>query len=117
MNKRGQSEVMQLMTLFEILVGIMVATFLILGAVTFNSQTKFEKNYIEEDMKLMVNSLLASPSYIEFNYTYPKHYDIKLGEDKIEVIKDVKISNLGEKHSLILTKEGPLDSIGGKLNV
>lgn len=109
MNKRGQAEVSETMVVFEILAAIVVGTFFILAALTFNQHTKFSKIYLEEDSKMMYNSVASSPDYLKFNYTHAKMYQININEGSVEVIKDMKVTELADRSSIIYEKIGPLN--------
>lgn len=107
MNKRGQAEVWELTVIFEILTALVVAAFFVMSALTFNSYTKFDRIFLEEDMKMMVNALTASPAQIEYNYSHSRMYDIKIKPDEVQVTRNLKIKDIGKKHHLILQKVSP----------
>lgn len=111
MNKRGQAEVSQMTVIFEILTAILVGTFFVLAALTFNQHTKFNKIYLEEDSKLMYNALASSPSHIKYNYTHARMYQINVRDDSVEVTKNLKVSELGLRSTVIYEKIGPLNQV------
>lgn len=111
MNKRGQAEVSQTMIVFEILAAIVVATFFILSALTFNQHTKFNRVYLQEDAKLMHNVISSSPDYVRFNYTHSQSYQVKLLDQEAQVNSDLKLLGLKERVSMIYEKAGPLDPV------
>ncbi|MEK6816872.1 MAG: hypothetical protein AABY09_04620 [Nanoarchaeota archaeon] len=111
MDKRGQAEVSEMTVIFEILIAVVVGTFFVLAALTFNQHTKFNKIYLEEDSKLMYNALASSPSHIRYNYTHAKMYRINVRDDSVEVTKDMKVSELGMRSTLIYEKLGPLSQL------
>lgn len=116
MNKRGQSEVLELTTLFEIVLGLVIAGFFIMMAFTFNQHTKFDKYYLEQDMKMLINTIQSAPNYVDFNYEHAKIYDISISENKIDVKRNLKITSLTKKNILNLKKDGPFETIKVKRN-
>jgi len=100
MNKRGQAETLELTTLFEVLIGLAVAAFLIFAALNWNSLTTFNKVYLEEDLKLLSNSVLSTPSSVKVTYPLNSNFNIKIG-DEIRVIHTPKLIGV-EESDLIL---------------
>ena len=111
MNKRGQAEVSQMTIIFEILAAIIVATFFILSALTFNQHTKFNRIYLQEDSKLMHNVISSAPDYVRYNYTHSKSYQIIMSDQEVRVNSDLKLSGLKDRTSMIYEKAGPIDPL------
>ncbi|MEA3378399.1 MAG: hypothetical protein U9Q69_02045 [Nanoarchaeota archaeon] len=116
MNKRGQSEIWEISTIFEIIIALIVASFFIMGATSYHQYTKFDKYYLEEEMKLLVNTVAASPGYTKFNYAHSKLYNINAKEKEVQVLRDLKFKNINEKIVYILLKEKPLGKIKAGYN-
>tara|TARA_Y100000310_G_scaffold81507_1_gene78061 strand:+ start:1494 stop:1835 length:342 start_codon:yes stop_codon:yes gene_type:complete len=77
MNKRGQGEAQQLFLLFEIILGITVASIFIFSTINFDSMSNTEKIFIEKDLNLMAPTLLAAPGEIEYNYPIKDLYQVE----------------------------------------
>ncbi|MFH1638180.1 MAG: hypothetical protein ABIB71_07170 [Candidatus Woesearchaeota archaeon] len=100
MHKRGQAEALQLLTLVEIVVGIAIIIFLVAAATGYNSFTKFNGVFLKEDLKMMLNSVAASPADVKVTYDLRKGYKLgSITDDDVEVAKD---SAFDDKSMLVL---------------
>jgi len=61
--------------------GILVAGILVTTAANFDSLSNLNKIYAKEDIKLLVETLQASPADIEYNYKIKEIYEVKVEED------------------------------------
>ena len=77
MNKRGQGEAQQLFLLFEIILGITVASIFIFSTVNFDSMSNTQKIYTEKDLNLMAPTLLSAPGEIEYQYSLKDIYKVE----------------------------------------
>ncbi len=80
MKKRGQAEVLQTMLLFELLLGILIAGILIYSASNFGTMTNFNEEFLEKDLSLMSNTILAAPGKIIVVYPIDSNYNIEITE-------------------------------------
>lgn len=78
MNKRGEAEELETITLFDIVLGIMVAAFLIIATVSFSGLSSYGKLYLESDISLLTGAVLSSPGNIIVKYPMSPDYKIEL---------------------------------------
>ncbi|RME55151.1 hypothetical protein D6777_01420, partial [Candidatus Woesearchaeota archaeon] len=61
--------------------------------------------YLKSDMEMLVNSIYSSPSKVFVTYTYPETYNIKVDTEKVDISKDIGITTLTKKQSIITFKK------------
>lgn len=106
MEKRGQAEIWETLTLFEVLAGIAVATFLILAALGYNSVTTFGKTYLKNDLQMISSAVSSSPAIIQVNYPIDKGYKVSF-EEEIRIESEPSLA-LGGYKNLTLDLDGTL---------
>lgn len=85
MQKRGQAEVLETLTLFELLAGFAVATILILAALGYNNFTAFSKTYLEKDLAMVHDAVSASPAVIKVEYPVSSSFRVEVTDEKINI--------------------------------
>jgi hypothetical protein len=109
MDKRGQAEVWEITLLFELVVAVLIAIFLIATVMSFNSLSGLNKAYLEKDIKLLVNAELAAPGKIRIDYPVSEDYKVKMGKE-IEVTHDITAKGVLGGSKLVFEKaEGSKD--------
>ncbi len=103
MQKGGQAEIWETLTLFEVLIGITVAVFLIIAALGYNSFTSFGKTYIKQDLQMVSDAVLSSPANIQLNYPVDSGYKVSFG-DEIAIESEPSIS-FGKYNNLTLNSD------------
>ena len=78
MQKRGQAEIWETLSLFEVLAGISVAVFMIIAALGYNSVTPFGKTYLKLDLQMMSGAISSSPANMVFQYPVDAGYHVSL---------------------------------------
>ncbi|MEK6864277.1 MAG: hypothetical protein AABX27_03220 [Nanoarchaeota archaeon] len=92
LNKKGEAEEMETLTLFDIIIGIAVAAILILSAVSYSGLSGLGRLYVENDMSLMVSTLLSTPGEITARYPISPDYDIQgICPEDTEKCKKIKV--------------------------
>lgn len=92
LNKRGEAEEMETLTLFDIIIGIAVAVLLILVTVSYSGMSGLGKLYVETDLSLMVSALMSSPGEIMAKYPISPNYKITgICSDDSEECKKIKV--------------------------
>lgn len=109
MNKRGQGTVLLMKKVSELVIGLIVAGILIYSAANVDSLSTFNKVYIEEDIGLISNSMLASPGEIAVKYPIKEGYDLIITEDEIDVTR--QYIGFEKKEVTLLYKEEVLTII------
>ena len=104
MQKKGQAEIWETLTLFEVLIGITVATFLILAALGHNSFTTFGKTYLKNDLQMVSDAVLSSPANMQFIYPIESGYKVSIGES-INIESEPSIG-FGDYENLTLNSPG-----------
>lgn len=102
MNKRGEDA--QLFLIIELIIGIIVAGLFVSIAVNYDAFSNVNKIYIEQDLKLLSETLLSSPGEIEYNYPIQSYYDVSISSDKIQVTNKAKVIQLAGEDTLTFTK-------------
>ncbi len=102
MNKKGEEH--QFFFAMEAVIGILVAGILITTATNFDSLSNLNKIYAKEDIKLLVETIQASPGNIEYNYKLKSIYDIKVEEKEITITQSSNFLDGYTYYNLTLTK-------------
>ena len=111
MNKRGEAESLELTMLFEILIGITIAAFLILAALNWNSLSNFNKLYAEEDLKLLSNTLLSVPGEISYKYSLSSNLKVEMSPTNIRIISNPSFFAMTDKTILLMGTNNKAGSI------
>ena len=108
LNKRGEAEEMETLTLFDIIMGIAVAAILILSAVSYSGLSGLGRLYVENDMSLMVSALLSTPGEITARYPISPDYYLQgiclennEGCKKIKVVHEASALGAFKKETLV----------------
>lgn len=103
MNKRGGAETLELSTMAEVLFGIVVATSLIMMALSWNSLSNFNKIYLEEDLMLQSNAVFSTPGRVQVIYPISSDYKIEM-KDTVKIVHSPSFFG-GEETDFILAAE------------
>ncbi|MDD4877809.1 MAG: hypothetical protein PHO02_02105 [Candidatus Nanoarchaeia archaeon] len=76
LNKKGEAEEMETLTLFDIIIGIAVAVLLILAVFSYSGLSGLGKLYVENDLSMMVSALMSSPGDIIAKYPLSPNYKV-----------------------------------------
>lgn len=107
LDKRGEAEELETITLFDIILGIMVAAFLILAAVSFSGLSSYGKVYLESDLSFLTGAVLSAPGHVAVKYPISPDYKIEMCSattgkcDKLIVHHDASALGSVRKDSLI----------------
>jgi len=82
----------------EIILGLTIVVFLLLAATSYNSFTSFNKEFLIEDLKMVMDSVVATPGEVKVTYDINGRYGLKMEEDNIKVEEDP----LQDKELLVL---------------
>lgn len=93
MEKKGQAEVFEVTLLFELIAAIVIGTFLVYSAISYNSLTDFNKKYIEKDLGLLLNAVYSSPGFVEIRYPVSEQYKVNISGNKVEASQEFSILN------------------------
>jgi len=102
MNKRGEEA--QLCLIMEIVIGILVAGLFISMATNYDSYSNIHKIFIEQDLKLLSESLLSAPGEIEFTYPLKSYYDVSISSTEIQVKNNAQLIQFATEDKLVFTK-------------
>lgn len=119
LGRRGEAEEMETLSLFDIIIGIAVAAIMILGVYSYTGMSERGKYYTENDLSLMVGSLLSSPGEIIARYPISPDYRVAgiCSEDtpeckKIQVYTDTSSNILASfKKDNLIFKANPARGI------
>ncbi|MCG2718640.1 MAG: hypothetical protein L6408_07400 [Nanoarchaeota archaeon] len=105
-HKKGQSEVLTITLLFEVLAGFLLAGILIYATFTTSDVEGFSANYLQADHDFLISTIKALPGDIEldyetgdYRYENGKFYKGSLNQNYIIKIKkiDGEISEVSER--------------------
>lgn len=100
MQKKAQAEIWETLTLFEVLAGIAIATFLVIAALGYNSVTPFGKTYLKQDLHMLLGAISSSPGNMVFQYPVDSGYRVSL-TDTISAESEPSLG-LGKYNNLTL---------------
>jgi hypothetical protein len=106
MNKRGEEA--QLYLIIELILGILVAGLFVSLATNYDAFSNIHKHFIENDLKLLSETLLASPGEIEYRYPIKSYFDVSISSEQIKVTNEAQIIQFKDDDTLIFTKEKDL---------
>ncbi|MBU2638704.1 MAG: hypothetical protein KJ955_07050 [Nanoarchaeota archaeon] len=89
LDKRGEAEDLETITLFDIILGIMVAAFLILATVSFSGLSSYGKVYLESDISLLTGAVLSAPGNIIIRYPISPDYKIEMCDQEIKECRQI----------------------------
>ncbi len=104
MNKKASADVLQLAYIIDIIIGAIVAFSLIGLALTWNSFSKFNEIYIEQDLSLLLDSTLSSPSKINIVYPISTNYKLEINGRTVNAINQ---HDLFSKDSKLILNYNP----------
>lgn len=84
LDKRGEAEELETITLFDIILGIMVAAFLIIATVSFSGLSSYGKVYLESDLSFLTGAVLSAPGDIIIRYPISPDYKIEMCDKEIQ---------------------------------
>jgi len=67
MNKKGQSEVLTITLLFELIIGVLIASILMYAVLNVNNTSTFSKEYAKQDLMLVKEAVRSLPGDIGMN--------------------------------------------------
>ncbi|MBU2590214.1 MAG: hypothetical protein KKF52_02765 [Nanoarchaeota archaeon] len=114
MNKRGEAETLELTMLFEILIGIAIAAFLVLAALNWNSLSNFNQLYVEEDLMLLSNTLLSTPGAVSYKYPLSSSLKVEMTPTNIKIVSSPSFFAMTDKTILLMETSHKADSINIK---
>ncbi|HII15111.1 MAG TPA: hypothetical protein HA362_02255 [Nanoarchaeota archaeon] len=91
LGKRGEAEELETLTLFDVVLGIVVATFLVIAALSFSSISSFGRLYLEKDVSLLTSAVLSSPGQITLKYPIGEDYRVQMCEPETNICNHVKV--------------------------
>ena len=74
MQKKGQTEVLTITFLFEVLAGLFLAGILIYAVMTTGNVEGFSAGYLKADHKLLINTVKSVPGDVELEYNTGGYY-------------------------------------------
>lgn len=105
MQKRGQSEIWETLSLFEVLAGLAIASLLIIAALGLNTFTSFGRDYLTQDLKLISGAVSSSPASVTVYYPISSGYQVSF-DDGIKINSEPSIIP-GDYRNLTLKSSGP----------
>lgn len=69
MNKKGQSEVLTTTLIFELIIGVLVATILLYAVLNINNASSFNKEYAKQDLFLIKGMVKSLPGDLDMKYS------------------------------------------------
>ncbi len=108
MNKKSQAEVWELTLLFEVIIGIVVAFFLLYYSTTFNVLSGYNVAYAEKDISFLTEAALSSPNDVKIEYPLSEDYSVSIGENISVTHKEGFLPKdlFNRKSVLIIQKKG-----------
>lgn len=103
MNKKGEEH--QFFFAMEAILGILVAGILISTAANFDSLSNINKIYAEEDLKLLVETMQASPGDLKYNYKIKEIYTVSIEDNEIKITAKNNLLEGYSYYNLSLAKE------------
>jgi len=105
MNKKGEET---LILSIEIIIGIMVAGMFVSMATNYDSYSNIHKLFIEQDLKLLSETLLSAPGEIEYNYPIESYFDVTISSTEVQVKNNAQIIQFAKQEKLVFTKTDSL---------
>lgn len=68
MNKKGQSEVLTTTLLFELIIGVLIASVLMYALLNLNQTSNFSKEYMQQDLMLTKEMAKSLPGDLDMKY-------------------------------------------------
>lgn len=111
MHKRGQFEVLQLSFLFEVLIAVAVAALLVYSAVSFDVFSKFKKEYVDADLTLLMDQVVAAPGPVVVSYPLSTKFRVVINGGTVDVKSDPSVVSF-KRSILVISKDssGALDA-------
>lgn len=111
MNKKGQSEVLTTTLVFELIIGVLIASIMIYAVLNINNTSHFSKKYMEQDLFLTKEMARSLPGDLDIKYgtggwcitkdeEFIKEVDCQIQVTKTEEKVDIKGVKKDEKGSI-----------------
>lgn len=68
MRKKGQAEVLTTTLLFELIIGMLIATILMYAVLNINNTSSFNKEYLKQDLLLTKGMVRSLPGDLDMKY-------------------------------------------------
>ncbi len=68
MEKKGQSEVLTTTLIFELVIGVLVATILVYAVLNINNTSSFSQEYLKQDLMLINETVRSLPGDLDMRY-------------------------------------------------
>ena len=107
--KRGQAEIWQIDSLFQLIIGMLVASAMIYAVYNLNYGEDFSRQLFEEDIGLTIEAIKIVPGDIELEYPLGKgNFEVKVVNNEVIVTGGSSIFDiaLSDTRFLILEKKG-----------
>lgn len=111
MDKKGQSEVWNLKVIAEVIFTIIIIIFLLYSTFEYNRHSNFNKMHMKNDLKLLKNTLGASPGEIMKDYKVPQGYKINRDNNEIKIDFTSSLGNLLQTSNIILISKNNVDNV------
>ena len=107
--KRGQAEIWQIDTLFQLIIGMLVASAMFYAVYNLNYSDDFSKQLIKEDIGLILETLKTVPDDVKIEYPLTKgDFEVIIIDGDVTVTGDKNLLDniLRNKRFLIIEKKG-----------
>lgn len=103
MNKRGEVEHPFFFPM-EVILGLLVAGILIVSVTNLDSISNVNKIYAQQDLKLLTETIQASPSNIKYDYKLKNMYEVNIQNKEIIITRTNSFLEGYSYYNLTLTK-------------
>ncbi len=107
MRKKGQTEIMSMTMLFEVLGGFLIGGLLVLAILQTGNMEYFSVSFIQADHDVLLSVIRSLPGDVELSYSIGNYYykDGSFSSLKSKEIYYLKIEKNGEEIKEISTRE------------
>ncbi|MBI5871667.1 hypothetical protein HZB88_01125 [archaeon] len=102
--KKGQAEVLQLMLLFEVLIGIVIAGTFIYFSLHPDEFSGTGRMMAEKELNYIVDAMQVAPDNVKVVYPVDYKYSVDIDEENKVIVKKTGSYKLG-KYNLIIEKQ------------
>ena len=107
MEKKGQSEVLTTTLIFELVIGVLIATVLVYAVLSINDTSQFSQSYLQQDLFLVKEMARSLPGDLEMKY-YTGSWCLADGESFVKGTNCwVQITKTGDDVTIIKTEVKP----------
>lgn len=110
MNKKGEGLEISGLLLVQIIIGIIVSGIIIYGAANPDSFSDLNKFYAKEDLTLVIESMLASPGDIVYDYEIRDTFKVTVTE-QVLITRSNSITDGFSTYTLLLEKKSGVNSV------